>query len=131
MTHSVQTTQAVAAKRKARAAANALSKPASMKFLVSQDNGGAYHWTILAGSGETLVRSASFATYEDATQAARIVHAGAASASFEHLGGDAPPVDLAAVRQTGVVLHDLDAERWLDEGGSFSSEAVTRWPAGR
>jgi uncharacterized protein YegP (UPF0339 family) len=131
MTRSAPTTQPLTAKRKARAAETALSKPASMKFLVFQDNGGAYHWTIVASSGETLVRSASFATYEDAKQAARIVHAGAASASFEPLGGDAPPVDLAAVRQTGVVRHDLDAERWLDEGGSFSSEAVTRWPAGR
>jgi uncharacterized protein YegP (UPF0339 family) len=126
-----QTTQAVAARRKARAAANALSKPASMKFLVFEDNGGAYHWTILASSGETLARSASFATYEDATQAARIVREGAASASFEHLEGDDPPVDLAARRETAVVRDDLDAERWLDEGGSFSSEAVTRWPAER
>jgi uncharacterized protein YegP (UPF0339 family) len=131
MTRSAHLSQAVTTKRKTRAAANALTKPASMKFLVFEDNGGAYHWTIVASSGETLVRSASFATYEEAKQAARIVHAGAASASFEPLGGDAPPVDLAAVRQTGVVRHDLDAERWLDEGGSFSSEAVTRWPAGR
>jgi uncharacterized protein YegP (UPF0339 family) len=102
-----------------------------MKFLVFEDNGGGYHWTILASSDETLVRSASFATYEDAKQAACVVHAGAASASFEPVGGDAPPVDLAARRATAVVRDDLDAERWLDEGGSFSSEAVTRWPAGR
>jgi len=77
------------------------------------------------------VRPASFATYEEAKQAARIVHAGAASASFEPLGGDAPPVDLAACRETAVVRDDLDAERWLDDGGSFGSEAVTRWPARR
>lgn len=109
----------------------ALSTPASMKFLIFEDTGGDYHWTIVAGSGETLVRSASFATYEDAEQAARVVHAGAGSASFEHLGVDAPPVDLVARRETAVGRDDLDAERWLDEGGSFSSEAVTRWPAGR
>jgi hypothetical protein len=30
-----------------------------------------------------------------------------------------------------VVRDNLDAERWLDEGGSFSSQGVTRWPAGR
>jgi uncharacterized protein YegP (UPF0339 family) len=102
-----------------------------MKFLVYEDNGGGYHWTIVAASGEPLVQSASFASYEDAKQAARIVHAGAASASFEHLAADAPPVDLAARRKSGVVRDDLDAERWLDEGGSFSSEAVTRWPAAR
>ncbi len=102
-----------------------------MKFLVLEDNGGGYHWTLLATSGETLVQSASFATYEDAKQAARIVRRGAASASFEHPAGDTPPVDLAARRETRAVGGDQDAERWLDEGGSFSSEAVTRWPAGR
>jgi uncharacterized protein YegP (UPF0339 family) len=103
-----------------------------MKFLIFEDNGGGYHWTIVAGSGEILVQSASFASYEDAKQAARIVHAGAASASLEHVAGDTPPVDLVARRDTPrVVRDDLDAERWLDEGGSFSSEAVTRWPAPR
>jgi uncharacterized protein YegP (UPF0339 family) len=102
-----------------------------MKFLVFEDNGGGYHWTIVAASGETLVRSASFASYQDAKQAARIVHAGAASASFEHRAGDTPPVDLVARRDTRVARDGLDAERWLDEGGSFSSEAVTRWAAPR
>jgi uncharacterized protein YegP (UPF0339 family) len=93
-----------------------------MTFRVFEDNGGRYRWTIVAAGGESLVQSASFASYEDARQAARVVHAGAASASFEHL---------AAPRQSGVVRDDLDAERWLDEGGSFSSEAVRRWQAPR
>jgi uncharacterized protein YegP (UPF0339 family) len=125
MTRPAQATQANTAKRKA------LREPALMKFLVFEDNGGGYHWTIVAASGETLVRSASFASYEDAKQAARIVHAGAASASFEHRAGDTPPVDLVARRDTRVARDGLDAERWLDEGGSFSSEAVTRWAAPR
>jgi uncharacterized protein YegP (UPF0339 family) len=107
-------------------AASALPEPASMTFLVFEDNGGGYHWTIVAASGEPLVQSASFALYEDAKQAARIVHAGAASASFEHLEGDIAPVDLVARRDTPLVRDELDGERWLDEGGSFSSEAVTR-----
>ena len=131
MTRSTPLTQAVDAIRKARAAENAGPEPASMKFVVFEDNGGGYHWTIVAASGETLVRSASFASYEDAKQAARTVHAGAGSASFEHLAGDRPPVDLAARRETRAARGDPDAERWLDEGGSFSSEAVRRWPAPR
>jgi uncharacterized protein YegP (UPF0339 family) len=131
MTRYTQLIQAVDSVRKARAAASATPEPASMKFVVFEDNGGAYHWTIVADSGETLVRSASFATYDEAAQAARVVHAGAASASLEHLGGDTPPVDLAARRKTAVLRDDLDAERWLDEGGSFGSAAVTRWPAPR
>lgn len=131
MTRSAQATQANTAKRKARTAASALREPASMKFLVFEDNGGGYHWTIVAASGETLVRSASFASYKDAKQAARIVHAGAAAALLEHRAGDTPPVDLVARRDTRVARDELDAHRWLDEGGSFSSEAVTRWPAPR
>jgi uncharacterized protein YegP (UPF0339 family) len=102
-----------------------------MKFLVFEDNGGGHHWTIVAANGEPLVQSASFASYEDAKQAARVVHAGAGSASFEHLAGDTAPRGLAARRHTPVMRDELDAERWLDEGGSFSSEAVTRWRAPR
>jgi uncharacterized protein YegP (UPF0339 family) len=98
MTSSRQLTQSAAAKIKTRTAASAPPEPASMKFLVFEDNRGGYHWTIVAPSGETLVQSASFATHQDAKRAARVVHAGAASASFEHLAGDTPPVDLAAGR---------------------------------
>jgi uncharacterized protein YegP (UPF0339 family) len=95
-----------------------------MKFVIFEDNAGGYHWTIVAKSGKTLVQSARFASRQEATQAARIVYGGAASASLEPLAGDAPAVDLAAGRPMRVVGDDLDAERWLDEGGSFSSEAV-------
>ncbi len=126
MTRSTRLTQATTAKSKARAAARARPEPASMKFFIVEDNDGGYHWTIVAGTGETLAQSASFATYEDAKKAARIVRGGAASASFEHLGDETPPVELAARRDTRASRDDLDAERWLDEGGSFSREAVTR-----
>ncbi len=132
MTRLAQATPTVTARRKARAAASALSKPALMKFLIGEDNGGAYHWTIVASSGETLVRSESFATYDEAIQAARIVHGGAGSAPLDDRGGDASGLSgLVTRRKTAVVRDDLDAERWLDEGGNLSSEAVTRWPAPR
>jgi uncharacterized protein YegP (UPF0339 family) len=134
MTRTAQPTKAGTAKRNARATARALSKPASMTFLVFEDNCGRYHWTIVSAGGESLVESASFASYEDAKQAARVVHAGAASASFEHLAGATgatAAVELVARRPSGAVRGDPDAERWLDEGGSFSSEAVTRWQAPR
>jgi uncharacterized protein YegP (UPF0339 family) len=97
-----------------------------MKFVVFEDNSGGYHWTIVAGSGEALVQSASFASYEEAKQAARVVHASAGSAPFDPVAGDIPPVELVAGRTTGTARDDLDAERWLDEGGSFSSKAVGR-----
>ncbi len=126
MTRTAQVTQAVSAMRKARATSSSPPEPASMTFLIYEDNGGGYHWAIVVAGGETLVQSESFASYEDAKQAARVVHAGAASASSEYLIGDAPPVDLVARSDTRVLRDELDAERWLDEGGSFSSEAVTR-----
>jgi len=97
-----------------------------MKFFVFEDNGGGHHWTIVAASGKTLVQSVSFASYEDAKQAALIVHAGAASASFDHLAGSPPPSDLAPRRAHVTARDALDAERWLDECGSFGGEAVRR-----
>jgi uncharacterized protein YegP (UPF0339 family) len=124
MTRAAQVTQAMSAMRKARAAPSSLPEPASMAFLIYEDNGGGYHWTIVADGGETLMRSASFRSYEDAKQAAGIVQRGASRAAFEQ-GSESPPsVDLHARRNAA--RDHLDAERWLDERGSFSSEAVTR-----
>jgi uncharacterized protein YegP (UPF0339 family) len=123
------------ATKKARAAgplarrARDVRKSASMEFLIFQDNGGAYHWTIVAGDGATLARSGSFASYDHAEQAAHRVRDGAAAARVEARAGQARPVDLIARRHAS--SDDSDAERWLDEGGSFSSEAVARWPAQR
>jgi uncharacterized protein YegP (UPF0339 family) len=100
MTRTAQSTQAP----NTQAEPNSMtSEPTSMTLLIFEDNAGRYRWTIVARSGETLVQSASFASYEAASQAARVVHAG---------------WDRAAA----------DAERWLDEGGSLSSEDVTREP---
>ena len=129
MRRSAHITQTVSTNNDARAAPS--SPPAPMKFLVFEDKGGGYHRTIIARSGETLVRSASFASYEEAKQAASIVHGGVASASFEDRSPDTPPVDLPTLRDAATARDALDAERWLDEGGSFSSEAVTPWPATR
>lgn len=56
-------------KEKARVEASALSRPAQTKFLTFEKNGGAYHWMIMARSGETLARFASLATDDEAKQA--------------------------------------------------------------
>jgi uncharacterized protein YegP (UPF0339 family) len=126
MTRAAQKTKAMSANKKARTAPNSTLEPASMKFLVFEDNGGGYHWTIVARSGETLVQSARFASYEEAKQAARIVHGGTASARFEDQAAGAPPIAISARPHAAMARDRLDAERWLDEGGSFSSEAVRR-----
>jgi uncharacterized protein YegP (UPF0339 family) len=124
MTRAAQVTQAVSAMRTARAAPSSPPEPASMAFLIYEDNGGSYHWRIVADGGETLVRSASFRSYEQAKQAAGIVHRGASRAAFEPGSENPPLVDLPARRNAA--RDRLDAERWLDEGGSVSREAVTR-----
>jgi hypothetical protein len=41
------------------------------------------------------------------------------------------PADFVARRAAVAARDDEDAGRWLDEGGSFSSEAVAEWRAGR
>jgi hypothetical protein len=53
------------------------SEPAPMTFRISEDNGGDHHWTILGSGGESLARSGSFATHDEAAQAARVVRDGA------------------------------------------------------
>jgi uncharacterized protein YegP (UPF0339 family) len=103
--------------------------PAPMEFLIFEDNGGSYHWRILADDGAILGRSGDFASYDDAEQAAQQVRDGAPSARFDRRGSGKGPVDLAARR--AAPHDDSDAERWLDEGGSFSSEAVAQWAAPR
>jgi len=120
-----------AAPKKSRAAgqlarpAHDVRVPESMEFLIFEDNGGAYHWRIVAGDGATLAQSESLASCDAAEPAARRVRDGAASARFNRRGGELGAVDLATCR--GRPRDDLKAERWVDEGGSFTREAVARW----
>lgn len=114
-----------AARQLARRAADA-NVPASMEFLIGEDNSGSYHWGLRAADGGAiLARSEGFTSYEDAEQAAQRVRGGAVSARFESRAVEAAPIDLGARRDAS--SDDSEAERWLDEGGSFSSEAVTKW----
>jgi len=100
---------------------------APMEFRVVEDNGGDYHWTIVADDGATLARSGDFASYDAAETAAEHVRDGAGSSRFARRALAAGPVDLGARRDAR--SDDADAERWLDEGGSHGREAVAPWPA--
>ncbi len=71
---------------------------AQMEFLIFEDNGGCYHWRILAGDGTVLGRSGDFGSYDDAEQAAQEIVDGAPSARLERRGSETGPVDLAARR---------------------------------
>jgi uncharacterized protein YegP (UPF0339 family) len=63
--------------------ATGASGSASMEFLIVEDNGGDYHWTLLDRDGTSLARSGSFASYQHTEDAARVVLAGAASARLD------------------------------------------------
>jgi hypothetical protein len=78
------------ATKKARAITDANRDPvvgpdlaASMEFLIVEDNGGDYHWTLLGRDGTSLARSGSFASYERTEDAARVVLAGVGSARLD------------------------------------------------
>jgi uncharacterized protein YegP (UPF0339 family) len=65
----------------------AVPMPKAMEFVTFEDNGGRYHWRIVAGNGRILAQSQSFASHQDAERAAHHVRDGAASASFKSRAG--------------------------------------------
>jgi uncharacterized protein YegP (UPF0339 family) len=104
-------------------AARKAPESASMLFLVEQENCGGYHWVILAGSGERLVRSTSFASYESAERAALQVRAGAGSARVQPRPGDHREAGVLDRRDTAA---SGEPERWRDEGGSLTGATATK-----
>ena len=114
-----------ASRHVARRAA-AATEPAAITFRVFEDNGGSHHWTLLGNNGESLAHSRPYATHEQAAHAAGVVRDGAGTARLETGRAPGLPTDLLARRSAAVADEDSDAERWLDEGGSFSSQGVTQ-----
>lgn len=118
-------TQKSRATRQAQRRAALVAESAALTFLVFEDNGGSYHWTLLGTDGESLARSRPYATHEEAAHAALVARDSSGTARLE-TGRAHLPTDLVARRSRAVARDDSDAERWLDEGGSFSSESVNR-----
>ena len=96
---------------------------AAMEFVIVEDNGGAFHWSVLESTGESLGQSQRFASYGAAEDAAHHVRDGAGGARLEPRTV-ATPVDMARP-DPPMVRHDSDAERWLDEGGRSNSTTAT------
>ena len=128
-------TQKSRATRQAQRRAALVAESAALTFLVFEDNGGSYHWTLLGTDGESLARSRPYATHAEAAHAARVVRDRSGTGRLET--GRAPdlptdlvardlPTDLVARRSAAAARDDSDAERWLDEGGSSSSQPVTQ-----
>lgn len=72
--------------RTAKAAARSRDrapKPPSLDFLVYDDNAGDYHWEIVAGGGDSLAQSVSFASRDDAERTARYVYDSVRAPRFE------------------------------------------------
>jgi uncharacterized protein YegP (UPF0339 family) len=92
----------------------------AIEFLIFEDNGGGYHWTIVDGAGLSLAQSGSYASHDEAEHAALLVRKSAGAARLERRAPEDSPIDLAARRDAGSG-GDPDAERWLDEGGSFKA----------
>jgi uncharacterized protein YegP (UPF0339 family) len=90
---------------RARRGALVASELAPMHFLISEDNGGDYHWTLLDRNGNRLARSPSFASYQDTENAAGVVLAGAGSARLER-------------------SVEIDSPLDMGEGASFSAKAA-------
>lgn len=118
-------TQKSRATRQAQRRAAVVAESAAISVLVFEDNGGSYHWTLLGTDGESLARSRPYATHEEAAHAALVARDSSGTARLE-TGRAHLPTDLVARRSRAVARDDSDAERWLDEGGSFSSESVNR-----
>ena len=76
------------------ATGGAVAESVSMEFLIIEDNGGDYHWTLLDRDGNSLARSPSFATYGPAEDAARVVLAGAGSARLDRRAATDSSVDI-------------------------------------
>ena len=102
------------------------SEPAAITFLVFEDNGGSYCWTLRGSDGESLAHSGRYATRDAAAHAARVVRDGAGSARLNADAAPGRPVDPVARRSPTAPLEDSAAERWLDDCGSLSGETETR-----
>jgi uncharacterized protein YegP (UPF0339 family) len=77
---------ATANARRATHVARRAADPSDMgtiKFLIHEDNHGEHRWEIVGSRGERLAQSVSYATRDDAEQAARSVRDLAGAALFE------------------------------------------------
>ena len=59
----------------------------SMEFVIFEDNGGAYRWSLLGGDRASLAQSPRFASYGDAERAAQLVLEGAGTARLDRAAG--------------------------------------------
>jgi uncharacterized protein YegP (UPF0339 family) len=82
--------------------AEGASESGSMEFLIVEDNGGKYHWTLLDREGESLARSPRLVSYEQAENAASIVLAGAGSARLDRRAATDSSVEIPSAKKVPI-----------------------------
>ena len=93
-----------------------VSDPASMEFLVVEDNAGDYHWTLLDRDGNSLARSPSLVSYRQAEDAARVVLAAAGSARLDRRAASDSSLDRRNKTNVAMTARNLEgAEVRLEE----------------
>jgi hypothetical protein len=97
------------------------SNSASMEFLIVEDNGGDYHWTLLDGDRNSLARSPSFGAYKHAEDAARVVLAGAGSARLDRRAANGSSLDTPPNQKLPMTVKQVDRA----EGRSTEATGVS------
>jgi uncharacterized protein YegP (UPF0339 family) len=120
MSRGARRADAAAGASAAQATLNALPEDAAVTFLLYQDNGGGYYWTIVDHGGAVIARSAGFESYAEANYAADIVHRAAASATFENRSGTTPPPRPLASAGRAAERDGTEPQPASEQGGSVS-----------
>jgi uncharacterized protein YegP (UPF0339 family) len=97
----------------------------SMEFLVVEDNGGNYHWTLLDRDGNNLGRSPSYASHEDAEDAALVVLAGAGSARLDRRAATDSSLDIPSKTKVPTTARNGDAAEGRVKAATRAHAATT------
>jgi uncharacterized protein YegP (UPF0339 family) len=95
----------------------------TMEFLIVEDNAGHYHWTLLDHNGNSLARSPSFASYQDAEDAARVVLAGSGSARLDRRAATDSSLDIPSKTKVPTTAKNVDgaAGRFREATGAHAA----------
>jgi uncharacterized protein YegP (UPF0339 family) len=96
----------------------------SMEFLIVEDNGGRFHWTLLNRDGD-LARSPSYASHEDAQDAALVVLAGAGSARLDRRAATDSSLDITSKTKVPTTARNGDGAEGRVTAATAAHAATT------
>jgi uncharacterized protein YegP (UPF0339 family) len=100
-------------------------EPVSMEFLIVEDNGGHFHWTLLGRDGNNLARSPSYASHEDAEDAALVVLAGAGSARLDRRAATDSSLDVPSKTKVPTTARNGDRAEGRVKAATGAPAATT------